>query len=261
MVEIHGELLEQDEEEAEEISLDEPKKRMWKDRMHLEKLKNKKHDKEEADIDHDEPQTLVKQEASRRKMSRAQDSILQYMVKIMEIYKAQCFVYWIVPDKGKPEPSMEQNDDHDQKAQEDITDALGSDTGITALVSKEGTCVCCSISEKRKRVIDQDQNTNVDKLYACQNTECPQSEMALGFVDKNARTDHESLCAYRTNHNDQGDIIPCSYIHPSNDPQMTGLPAPDWFDNIDLAWAVNENGGEHSLSEAAGEVSNSIVED
>ncbi|TKY47644.1 putative ETHYLENE INSENSITIVE 3 4 protein [Spatholobus suberectus] len=37
-----------------------------------------------------------------------------------------------------------------------------------------------------------------DKLYACQNAECPQSELSMGFVDKNSRMDHESLCAYRT---------------------------------------------------------------
>ncbi|OMP04122.1 hypothetical protein COLO4_09934 [Corchorus olitorius] len=35
-------------------------------------------------------------------MSRAQDSILKYMVKIMEVCKAQGFVYGIVPEKGKP---------------------------------------------------------------------------------------------------------------------------------------------------------------
>ncbi|KAF5480821.1 hypothetical protein F2P56_001534 [Juglans regia] len=35
-------------------------------------------------------------------MSRAQDSILKYMVKIMEVCKARGFVYGIVPEKGKP---------------------------------------------------------------------------------------------------------------------------------------------------------------
>ncbi|CAI0420200.1 unnamed protein product [Linum tenue] len=35
-------------------------------------------------------------------MARAQDSILKYMVKIMEVCKGQGFVYGIIPEKGKP---------------------------------------------------------------------------------------------------------------------------------------------------------------
>ncbi|KAK7846558.1 putative ethylene insensitive 3-like 4 protein [Quercus suber] len=83
------------EDEAEDISYDELKKRMWKDRMRLQKLKEKLHG---------EPESLAKQEdaSCRKKMSRAQDSILMYMVKIMEVCKAQGFVYGIVPEKGKP---------------------------------------------------------------------------------------------------------------------------------------------------------------
>ncbi|OMO56019.1 hypothetical protein CCACVL1_26802 [Corchorus capsularis] len=51
----------------------------------------------------EETESEARQEASRRKkMSRAQDSILKYMVKIMEVCKAQGFVYGIVPEKGKP---------------------------------------------------------------------------------------------------------------------------------------------------------------
>ncbi|CAL9001431.1 unnamed protein product [Prunus brigantina] len=106
MVEFHGEVdplglgvLAEDEEEAEDISYGELKKRMWKDHMRLRKFKEDRkiiEDEEEAD-------TLAKQEASRRKkMARAQDSILKYMVKIMEVCKGKGFVYGIVPEKGKP---------------------------------------------------------------------------------------------------------------------------------------------------------------
>ncbi|XVF58942.1 hypothetical protein PTKIN_Ptkin07bG0106900 [Pterospermum kingtungense] len=93
-----NEVLEADIEgkEEEEISYDELKKRMWEDRLRMQKMKEKR-EKEEPD------QSEAKQEASRRKkMSRAQDSILKYMVKIMEVCKAQGFVYGIVPEKGKP---------------------------------------------------------------------------------------------------------------------------------------------------------------
>nr|AAR08677.1 EIL1 [Petunia x hybrida] len=37
-----------------------------------------------------------------KKMSRAQDGILKYMLKMMEVCNARGFVYGIIPDKGKP---------------------------------------------------------------------------------------------------------------------------------------------------------------
>ncbi|CAK7334581.1 unnamed protein product [Dovyalis caffra] len=101
MVEIHEEVvpssssLEEEKDEEEEICYDELKKRMLKDRALMQKLKEKH--------EYEEPNSLAKQEASRRKkMSRAQDSILKYMGKIMEVCNGQGFVYGIVPEKGKP---------------------------------------------------------------------------------------------------------------------------------------------------------------
>ncbi|XP_074314317.1 ETHYLENE INSENSITIVE 3-like 3 protein [Silene latifolia] len=41
-------------------------------------------------------------QARRKKMSRARDGILKYMLKLMEVCKARGFVYGIVPEKGKP---------------------------------------------------------------------------------------------------------------------------------------------------------------
>lgn len=99
MVELHEEItdpLESSETtELEDIGYDDLKKRMWKDRLLLQKMKERRH--------REEPDQRAKLEASRRKkLSRAQDSILKYMVKIMEVCNAQGFVYGIVPDKGKP---------------------------------------------------------------------------------------------------------------------------------------------------------------
>ncbi|CAB4314096.1 unnamed protein product [Prunus armeniaca] len=107
MVEFHGEVnplglgvLAEDEEEAEDISYGELKKRMWKDHMRLRKFEE---DQKIIEDEEEEADTLAKQEASRRKkMVRAQDSILKYMVKIMEVCKGKGFVYGIVPEKGKP---------------------------------------------------------------------------------------------------------------------------------------------------------------
>ncbi|KAL6222953.1 hypothetical protein ACLB2K_006343 [Fragaria x ananassa] len=97
MVEIVEEVDHQslEDEEAEDISYEELKKRLWKDRVRLEKYKEIRKS--------EEPVSLAKEEASRwKKMARAQDSILKYMVKIMEVCEARGFVYGIVPKKGKP---------------------------------------------------------------------------------------------------------------------------------------------------------------
>ncbi|KAL0448621.1 UNVERIFIED_CONTAM: putative ETHYLENE INSENSITIVE 3-like 4 protein [Sesamum latifolium] len=104
MVDFHGEIgppsptssVElQDVSEDEGISYDDLKQRMWKDRMRMQQLKAKR--------DVDGPPSAAKLEQSRRKkMSRAQDAILKYMVKIMEVCNAQGFVYGIVSEKGKP---------------------------------------------------------------------------------------------------------------------------------------------------------------
>ncbi|KAL0842863.1 hypothetical protein Bca101_016108 [Brassica carinata] len=67
---------------------------MWKDRNLMEKLKQQKRQSNLASH---------QAEASRRKkMARSQDSVLKYMMKIMEVCKAKGFVYGIVPEKGKP---------------------------------------------------------------------------------------------------------------------------------------------------------------
>ncbi|CAL1376714.1 unnamed protein product [Linum trigynum] len=83
---------------------------MWKDRLRLQKFEENRGTAaattKELAL---KPETAScssstsKQEASRRKkMARAQDSILKYMVKIMEVCKGQGFVYGIIPEKGKP---------------------------------------------------------------------------------------------------------------------------------------------------------------
>ncbi|KAF8089301.1 hypothetical protein N665_0510s0014 [Sinapis alba] len=96
---------------GEEISYDDLKKRMWKDRNLMCKLKQQQKDNH----DHSYPSSFTsppsssssaivrRAEASRRKkMARSQDSVLKYMMKIMEVCKARGFVYGIVPEKGKP---------------------------------------------------------------------------------------------------------------------------------------------------------------
>lgn len=64
-------------------------------------------DGDEDDEEQMQPQkhrpTQSQQDAARRKkMSRAHDGILKYMLKLMDACNAQGFVYGIIPEKGKP---------------------------------------------------------------------------------------------------------------------------------------------------------------
>nr|POE51378.1 ethylene insensitive 3-like 3 protein [Quercus suber] len=72
---------------------------MWKDRIKLKRLKER-------------PKIVAQQATEKQKPkqtteirlggSRAQDGILKYMLKLMEVCKAHSFVYGIIPKKGKP---------------------------------------------------------------------------------------------------------------------------------------------------------------
>ncbi|KAK7247447.1 hypothetical protein RIF29_42330 [Crotalaria pallida] len=379
-------------EEEQDIDYDELKKRMWKDRILLQKLKKKR------DIGDNKADEQTKQEASRKKkMSRAQDSILKYMVKIMEVCKAKGFVYGIVPEKGKPMtgssdslrgwwkqevcfdknapaaiskylPLLEDDDDeldtssnihllndlqdttlgsllsalmqhcvppqrryplekglappwwptgtehwwgeqglltqehgpppykkpHDLKkawkvsvlaaviknlspdldkvrrlviqsktlqdkmtakdtgtwskvvnheealiqltnkclkvspSKEDRENKEGEGSGtLQVLTQFDNEQILCHRSPKRKGDFDLD--AAIDKLYACQNTLCPLSELSMGFPDKNSRMNHESLCAYRAVQ---------SHECVSNDTQIESVD--DWL-NMELGRGYNQN--------------------
>lgn len=91
--------LVEDEVSDEEIDMDELEKRMWKDRIKLRRMKERQRTSDHAE----KPRQKQSQEQARRKkMSRAHDGILKYMLKMMEVCKAQAFVYGIIPEKGKP---------------------------------------------------------------------------------------------------------------------------------------------------------------
>ncbi|KAK6138239.1 hypothetical protein DH2020_028023 [Rehmannia glutinosa] len=63
---------------------------MWRDKMRLKRLKEMNKGKENLDS---AKQRQSQEQARRKKMSRAQDGILKYMLKMMEVCKAQGFVY------------------------------------------------------------------------------------------------------------------------------------------------------------------------
>ncbi|XP_078437733.1 protein ETHYLENE-INSENSITIVE 3-like 1a [Wolffia australiana] len=95
-------LAEDDDDDSEEdIDVDELERRMWRDRLRLKRLKEQQQSKS-RDLGDAAKQRQSQEQARRKKMSRAQDGILKYMLKMMEVCKAQGFVYGIIPEKGKP---------------------------------------------------------------------------------------------------------------------------------------------------------------
>ncbi|KAG8371079.1 hypothetical protein BUALT_Bualt13G0049600 [Buddleja alternifolia] len=91
----------EDDYSDEEIDVDELERRVWRDKMRIKRLKEINKGKEGIIID-DAKQRQSQEQARRKKMSRAQDGILKYMLKMMEVCKAQGFVYGIIPENGKP---------------------------------------------------------------------------------------------------------------------------------------------------------------
>ncbi|GAQ91529.1 ETHYLENE-INSENSITIVE3-like protein [Klebsormidium nitens] len=99
--------LQDDEVSDDEVDVEGLERRMWRDMWKLRRLKERLRRKEGAD---EKPQQKQSQEQARRKqMSRAHDEILKYMLKMMEVYKAQGFVYGIIPEKGKPVGGASEN--------------------------------------------------------------------------------------------------------------------------------------------------------
>lgn len=84
----------------EEIEAEELEKRMWKDRVRLKRIKERQ--KLAIQQAAEKKAKSTTDQARRKKMARAQDGILKYMLKLMEVCKARGFVYGIIPEKGKP---------------------------------------------------------------------------------------------------------------------------------------------------------------
>lgn len=89
--------------------IEELERRMWRDRMKLKRLRelqqSRGKDSVAGSVGEGEGSSKPRQsqeQARRKKMSRAQDGILKYMLKMMEVCRAQGFVYGIIPEKGKP---------------------------------------------------------------------------------------------------------------------------------------------------------------
>nr|BAF44110.1 ethylene signal transcription factor [Musa acuminata AAA Group] len=96
-----------EESDDEDVDIEELERRLWRDRVRLKHLKEQQQQQSKSKSKSKEQGDSAKQrpchdQALRKKMSRAQDGILKYMLKMMEVCNAQGFVYGIIPEKGKP---------------------------------------------------------------------------------------------------------------------------------------------------------------
>ncbi|KAG4958882.1 hypothetical protein JHK87_035515 [Glycine soja] len=274
------EVIVEDDYSDEEIDVDELERRMWRDKMRLKRLKEQSKPKEGFDA---VKQRQSQEQARRKKMSRAQDGILKYMLKMMEVCKAQGFVYGIIPEKGKPvtgasdnlrewwkdkvrfdrngpaaiangsmvindcnEYDVEGGDDEpnfdveDRKPENLHASNLGMDRMRGRLPVQQPSLpikgeVVTNFDFIRKRKISGDFNMIMDqKIYTCEQPQCPYSETRHGFADRNSRDNHQLSCPYRGAASDYGAsnfqvnevkpvIFPQSFVQPKPTTQSVNL--------------------------------------
>ncbi|XP_062192115.1 ETHYLENE INSENSITIVE 3-like 3 protein [Phragmites australis] len=87
----------------EEIDAEELALRIWKDKIKFKRIKERQQKlaMQQSKLEKSKAKKMSDQ-ALRKKVARAQDGILKYMLKLMEVCNARGFVYGIIPDKGKP---------------------------------------------------------------------------------------------------------------------------------------------------------------
>jgi ethylene-insensitive protein 3 len=97
-----------DDDDDDVDDIEELERRMWRDRVRHKRLKELQQSRAGRESRAGDAggggrqQRQSQEQARRKKMSRAQDGILKYMLKMMEVCNAQGFVYGIIPEKGKP---------------------------------------------------------------------------------------------------------------------------------------------------------------
>ncbi|GLJ06302.1 hypothetical protein SUGI_0035820 [Cryptomeria japonica] len=95
---VKEEIMAEDYVSEDDVDIDELEKRMWKDRIRLRCIRESRKTSNAID---NAKERQSQEQAKRKKMSRAQDGILKYMLKMVEVCKAQGFVYGIISEKGK----------------------------------------------------------------------------------------------------------------------------------------------------------------
>ncbi|KAJ4842480.1 hypothetical protein Tsubulata_001838 [Turnera subulata] len=227
---VEAEATVEDDYSDEEIDVDELERRMWRDKLRLKRLKEQNKSKEGIDV---AKQRQSQEQARRKKMSRAQDGILKYMLKMMEVCKAQGFVYGIIPEKGKPVTGASDNlrEWWKDKVSEYDVEGVDDEPNFDVQECKSDNLNCAGLGMERMRErlplgqhhypVKGEIVTNVDfirkrkpscdasmmvdqKIYTCEFPRCPYSQIRLAFQDRASREKHQLNCPYRNTSGDFG---------------------------------------------------------
>lgn len=93
---------EEDEQEDEHLSAEQLERKIWKSKMRLKRLREREEEERVKELQGMEEAWAREEQVRRKKMAKAQDGILRYMLKMMEVCQAEGFVYGIIPENGKP---------------------------------------------------------------------------------------------------------------------------------------------------------------
>lgn len=129
-----------DDGELEAIDIFELETRMWRDRMLLQKLKAFRDQSKLVQSSQVIERAGPKEEAQsrRKKMARAHDGVLRYMLKMMDVCGAKGFVYGIVPESGQP------ISDSSESLRKWWKDGVGFDRSALAVLAQTPSGPCLS---------------------------------------------------------------------------------------------------------------------
>ncbi|KAJ8430272.1 hypothetical protein Cgig2_026374 [Carnegiea gigantea] len=201
---VGSEVVVVDDYSDEEIDVDELERRMWRDKMRLKRLKEQSRSTEGVDV---AKQRRSQEQARRKKMSRAQDGILKYMLKMMEVCKAQGFVYGIIPEKGKPVSGASDNLREWWKEKKPI-DKDPSNVGVDGNNDRsmipqflhvfKGKIVSGMDFAGKRKAFEQMSEITYSHIYTCVFVQCPRNRLERGFRDRISRDNHQLTCPYRS---------------------------------------------------------------
>nr|KYP32659.1 Protein ETHYLENE INSENSITIVE 3 [Cajanus cajan] len=223
------EAIVEDDFSDEEIGMDELEHRMWKDKLLHKRLKEQSKVKEGVDA---VKQRQSQEQARRKKMSRAQDGILKYMLKMMKNDGCNSM-------GGVDEPNF---DVEDRRPESLHTSNLAMERMRGGLpvqqpsFSIKGEAVT-NLDFMRKRKASNEFNMMDMKIYTCEQPQCPYSQVRLGFPDRISRDNHQLICAYKGNSSDFGGpsfhvnevkpvIYPQSFVQPKSTAQSVNMAPP-----------------------------------
>ncbi|OAY63285.1 ETHYLENE INSENSITIVE 3-like 3 protein [Ananas comosus] len=126
----------------EEIDAEDLTRRMWKDQIKLRRIKERQKLASQLASSDKTKTKPTSDQARRKKMSRAQDGILKYMLKLMEVCNVRGFVYGIIPEKGKPVSGASDNIrawwKEKVKFDKNGPAAIANDNGVSEISQRSG---------------------------------------------------------------------------------------------------------------------------